>query len=170
MKNISNLPCHRSRFFRAIFAALPLVAGSLVVSGGPVEADEGKQITGKFHMGLVIGADCPAASQVCATGSVTGDLAGQIFITIDDLTETHDQRGEVVSLLSGDVLINTAEGDIHGKLRGIYDQATGQMRSTITLIGGDRRYHKMNGKLHVSGAVDLRNNVEEDDYRGELGR
>jgi hypothetical protein len=170
MHNISCPPRPRTPFFRAIVAALPLLAGSSVLSGGPAGADEGKAIAGQFHMGLLLGASCPSATGVCATGVVIGDLSGEIFIAIDDLRDAKDPRGEMMTYMSGDVLITTVGGDIHGKLHGVFDQATGEVRNTITLTGGDRRYHKMTGKLRVSGIVDLLNNVEVDDYHGDLGR
>lgn len=170
MQNISGLPRHRTAFFRAVAATLPFLAGSFVLSQGPVEAEEGKSIAGQFHMGFVFGDPCPAVTGVCVTGSVSGDLSGDIFITFDELNEEEDRRGETITHLSGDVLITTMEGDVRGKLRGIFDQATGTVRHTITLSGGDRRYHKTRGTLRVSGTVDLRNSVEEDDYTGELDR
>jgi hypothetical protein len=160
----------RAPWVRALMAPLLLLAGSLVLSDGLVEAGEGKSIAGQFHMGLVLGPTCPSATGVCATGTVTGDLSGEIFITISDMREAPDRRGDMVTHLSGDLLITTIEGDMHGRLRGVFDQSTGDVRSTITLTGGDRRYRRMTGKLHVSGTVDLLNNIEEDDYQGELGQ
>lgn len=170
MQNISRPPHHRAPLFRALVATLPFFAGSLLLSGGPVNAEEGRAITGYFHMGLVLGPSCPSATGLCATGTVTGDLSGEIFITIDDLRDAQDPRGEAITHLSGDVLITTFEGDMHGKLRGVFDQATGEVRNTITVTDGDRRFHKMKGKLRVSGTVDLGSNVEEDEFSGELGR
>lgn len=168
MQNISSSPRPRTPFFRAIVAALPLLAGSSVLSGGPVEAAEGRAIAGQFHMGLVFGASCPSATGLCATGIVTGDLSGEIFITIDDLKDAQDPRGEMITHLSGEVLITTVQGDIQGKLRGVFDQATGEVRNTITFTGGDRNFRKMKGKLRVSGIVDLQNSAEVDDYSGDL--
>jgi hypothetical protein len=168
MQSIHRLSRNHFSFFRAFARALPLLASSFVLLGGPVKADEAKPIAGYFHMQLVIGDPCPSSTGVCATGTVSGDLSGEIFIVINDLKESQDQRGEMISLLSGDILITTIQGDLRGKMQGLFDQSTGNLRSTISLVGGNRRYHRSSGTIRVLGNVDLQSNVEVDSYSGEL--
>ncbi len=151
--------------------SLAAVAFAMPFSGDAAHAKEHSKATaGEFHTQVVVGPTCPSPVGVCAAGTATGDLAGDVFVVITSSTPTVDATGNFVSNYTADITITTNKGQVDGKINGTVQLFTGQLNSTISVVGGTNHFHKADGTLSVSGNLNFATGQEKDTYSGELSR
>jgi hypothetical protein len=167
-------PLLTSRFsHRRAFSivSLALISFTSPLAGTSVHAkDHFKPANGEFHTQMVVGPSCPSPVGVCASGSASGDLEGDVFVVITSSTPGVDSSGNFVSKYTADITITNNKGRVDGTIDGAVQIYTGQLNSTITVVGGTNHYHKASGTLNVSGNLNFATGQEVDTYSGTLSK
>lgn len=149
----------------ALFAALALPTARTAAA-----APKERAVTGQFHMQVLVGPDCPSPVGVCATGTATGDIPGDVFVVITGSSYGVDAGGNPVSNYTADISISNNKGRLNGTIVGQTQLATGNLASTVTFVSGTKYYHKTTGTLNVTGNLNFVTGVEEDSFTGTLSK
>jgi len=154
---------------RAVIAA-SAVTVLAIASGGAIAASTCKKVNGKLSLQPVTppGPACTSPIGLCATASLSGDLAGNSEFTGTSLTPTVDTPTTAVVLLTGDNLIHTNDGDLMTKdaivLRTI---GAGDFAEVDTIIGGTGGWAGATGSFSAIGTFTPAAGGE-GDYTGEV--
>lgn len=159
---------HR-RAFSVVSLALVGLASPLTGSSAYAK-DHFKPATGEFRTQMVVGPSCPSPVGVCASGTASGDLEGDVFVVITSSMPGVDSSGNFVSNYTADITITNNKGRVDGTINGAVQLYTGQLNSTITVVGGTNHYHKASGTLNVSGNLNFATGQEVDTYTGSLSK
>jgi hypothetical protein len=157
---------HTSRWIRlAVLSLSPLLA--LLLVGNTLAASNCKKINGKVILQALPSSSCLSAIDLCASGSLSGDLVGTSSFTGTSQAVTADTPATSVILLTGDNAIHTSGGTLMTK-DAIVLQTTGngQFGEVDTVVGGTGEWAGATGTFRAVGT--FANGVGQGDYIGEI--
>jgi hypothetical protein len=149
----------------AVFSACAVL---LLAAGQPTDAAPiCKKVKGKFTLQPVSGPACVSPVPLCATGSYQGGIAGDSTFTGSSLIQTVDTPTTAVVLLTGDNVIQTADGTLLTKdaivLR---TTGAGEFAEVDTIVGGTDELAGASGVFTATGTFTSAGG--EGTYRGEI--
>jgi hypothetical protein len=157
---------HTSRWIRfAVLSISGLLA--LLLVGGAAAASSCKKINGKLTLQALPSSTCSSAISLCASASLSGDLAGTSAFTGTSQAPTVDTSTTSVILLTGDNSIHTSGGTLLTK-DAIVLQTTGDgnFGEVDTVIGGSGEWAGATGTFRAQGT--FAGGSGQGDYVGEI--
>jgi hypothetical protein len=157
---------HTSRWIRlALLSLSALLALQLV--GGASAASSCKKINGKLTIQALPPESCHSAIELCASASLSGDLAGVSSFIGTSQAPTVDTPSTSVILLTGDNTIHTSGGTVLTK-DAIVLQTTGDgnFAEVDTVIGGSGAWAGATGAFRAQGT--FAGGSGQGDYIGEI--
>lgn len=157
-----------SRWARlAVFALSAFVAVMLV--GSVAAASACKKVNGKLTLQALPSSSCVSAISLCASATLSGDLAGVSSFAGTGQAATADTPTTAVILLTGDNAIHTAGGTLLTKDAIVLQTiGAGQFAEVDTVVGGTGEWAGATGAFRAQGT--FANGVGGGDYVGEICR
>ena len=112
------------------------------------------------------GPACQPWTGACLIGTATGDLAGDVFIRVNN-SYLVEGSARTVSVSNADITINTSNGEIKGAAAGSLDRSSGEFHNVTSWVGGTGDYVQATGFVRVDG-FDTPAGVEHSSYEGDL--
>lgn len=153
---------------RYLITFIVVIVSALFTVIAPVAATPPQRdVEGGF---VLQGFPCAAGGGFCAAGTASGDIAGDVYV---ELTQVTVDPVTFVQSYSGTIEITNRKGTLFGEIvNGTLTPnslTTVALRSTINFTDGTRFYTNRRGTLQVTGGIDLTTFVETDTYTGTLG-
>jgi hypothetical protein len=155
-----------ARWIRLAVLSLSALLALLLV-GGASAASTCRKINGKITLQGLPPSTCPSSISLCASGSLSGDLAGMSSFTGTSQAATVDTATTSVILLTGDNTIQTSGGTLMTK-DAIVLQTTGDgnFGEVDTVIGGTGEWAGATGTFRAQGT--FAGGGGQGDYIGEI--
>ncbi len=156
---------HSSRWIRlAVLSLSALVAAVLV--GSVAAASPCKKINGKLTL-QALAPTCSSAISLCASATLSGDLAGVSSFVGTSQAVTVDTPATGVIVLTGDNAIHTSGGTLLTKDAIVLQTSgDGQFGEVDTVVGGTGEWAGATGTFRAQGT--FANGVGAGDYIGEI--
>ncbi|MEO0563856.1 MAG: hypothetical protein AAF125_17255 [Chloroflexota bacterium] len=146
-----------------VFVAVFTLGTGIVLADPPPKA-----VSGTFQTQSFSGDGCNSPIDLCSSGIATGDLAGDVFVSITTSVVNVGADGVPFSDYTGTISITANNGTISGTIAGSINLLTGELNSTVNLTEGTKKYKKRTGTLSVNGVFDLATGAEFDNYAGTI--
>jgi hypothetical protein len=149
-------------------AAGAAVSVLLVIGAAGVWAAGTRSPSGHFSSTVVTGAACQSPIELCTEGSLTGGLKGSFSFTGTSLIQTVDTPTTAVVLYTGDLSVNTKDGEFTCKDAGAFrTTGDGATSSVCTIVSGTGAYAGATGTIQFSGTFSSASGGN-GDYSGTL--
>jgi hypothetical protein len=156
------------RRMRMMLAVVALAGAAALVSGGTgARAASDQPVSGTIRSQLVMGPTCTSPIGLCTAGEFRGGIRGTFIFTATSLVPTADTPTTEVSLYTGDLVIQTKDGDLLIKDAGAFNTgSSGDVASVSTIVGGTAGLLGAAGAIRISGI--FRSGCVDCEYRGRL--
>ena len=129
-----------------------------------------KPVTGHIASQLLTGPECTSLAGLCTSGHFFGGIQGDFVFTATSLTPTMDTLLTGVVHYTGDIAIQTEDGDLSIKDAGGFNatpNGTGDVGSVSTIIGGSGKWAGASGRIRIGGTF-TPSEGGDSDFRGEV--
>jgi hypothetical protein len=141
----------------AVHQKIPLLAALLIVAfSGHASDAKGRcrRVTGNLVSQMFVGPECHSPVQLCTSGRFFGDIHASFVFTATSMAASADTPATGVSLYTGDMVIETAQGNVFLKEAGAFNSAadgTGDVGAVSVIVGGSAVHEGAAGELHLAG-------------------
>jgi hypothetical protein len=157
-----------SRWIRLAVLALSAVV-AVVLVGNAAAAPSCRKVNGKLTLQALPSSSCVSAISLCASATLSGDLAGVSSFAGTSQAVTADTPATAVILLTGDNAIHTSGGTLLTKDAIVLQTiGAGQFGEVDTVVGGTGEWAGATGAFRAQGT--FANGVGAGEYIGEICR
>lgn len=153
-------------------ALLLVLAATLLpgLSANPAAASRWRiritQVQGQFITQAFGGPDCFSPVGTCSRGTVTGNLAGDVLVTITGSELIGPPTAPTGNRYTADITITTPSGNLYGTINGRVRFSDGALNSVVRFHRGTGDYDGAQGWLFVLGNFNFQTGAERDFYFG----